>query len=159
MCVRSEGEGERGKLTAATSDNLLSAVHTNPSGGRLRLWTQILTSLSLSRSLFTDIYHYLHSFHSLSRFSHILSHIFSSFFSSLISHSLSLSGPQNCVVCYFGDGAASEGDFHAGVCVCSCVCMDVGVWMPFTLSLSFSPTHRDECSKHAVVSCHFLLPK
>ena len=22
--------------------------------------------------------------------------------------------PNNCVVCYFGDGAASEGDFHAG---------------------------------------------
>jgi 2-oxoisovalerate dehydrogenase E1 component alpha subunit len=30
-------------------------------------------------------------------------------------YALKLNGAQNCVICYFGDGAASEGDFHAAL--------------------------------------------
>jgi len=30
-------------------------------------------------------------------------------------YALKHSGSQNCVICYFGDGAASEGDFHAAL--------------------------------------------
>ena len=30
-------------------------------------------------------------------------------------YALKLQGRDACVVCYFGDGAASEGDFHAGL--------------------------------------------
>lgn len=30
-------------------------------------------------------------------------------------YGLKLEGKQNCVICYFGEGAASEGDFHAGL--------------------------------------------
>jgi len=31
------------------------------------------------------------------------------------SYAAKLNGSKTCVVCYFGDGAASEGDFHAGM--------------------------------------------
>jgi 2-oxoisovalerate dehydrogenase E1 component alpha subunit len=30
-------------------------------------------------------------------------------------YALKRSGRRNCVMCYFGDGAASEGDFHAAL--------------------------------------------
>jgi len=30
-------------------------------------------------------------------------------------YSLKAAGPKKCVICYFGEGAASEGDFHAGM--------------------------------------------
>jgi len=34
-------------------------------------------------------------------------------------YALKQRGTKNCVVCYYGDGAASEGDFHAGMNFCS----------------------------------------
>jgi 2-oxoisovalerate dehydrogenase E1 component alpha subunit len=30
-------------------------------------------------------------------------------------YALKREGKQNCVICYFGEGAASEGDFHAAL--------------------------------------------
>ena len=159
MCVRSEGEGERGKLTAATSDNLLSAVHTNPSGGRLRLWTQILTSLSRSLSLYAylsllslSLYTYLSLSPFLSFSLSFLSHSFSYFFLFLIfphfsfslSLSLSLSQGRKTVLCVTLATAlrVRETSMRVCVCVCVCVCVLACVWMLVfgCLSLSHSPS-------------------
>lgn len=87
-------------------------------------------------------------------------------------YALKLSGAKNIAACFFGDGAASEGDFHAALAVAATrevpvlfVCRNNGFairWVGHQEKVYTSPSSvkaTDDCAHDVVANEYPTLPK